>query len=205
MKSFLFVSIWFGVLGLSLALLEPIPLPVDLQECYETRSFNMTPSFATALHIQNFCLKSYEYKQIAAGRVWSGPNITQEGANYIDSLFRQIFQEAEEVQRIKRNGGRVKRQIRRRYRREVRSPGAFQPFARCIQELQTKASDNYSYTQTFLHYIVFSYGGIFRTRKFFCGKNNVVRKTYYVVHTTYYLLRTTYYLMRTTYYHVRAT
>ena len=57
MKSFLFVSIWFGVLGLSLALLEPIPLPVDLQECYETRSFNMTPSFATALHIQIFVLK----------------------------------------------------------------------------------------------------------------------------------------------------
>ena len=156
MKSFLFVSIWFGVLGLSLALLEPMPLPADLQECYETRSYNMTPSFATALNIQNFCYETYEYKQIAAGRVWSGTNITKEGANYVDSLFRQIFQEAEEVQRIKRIGGRVKRQIRRRYRREVRSPGAFQPFARCIQELQTKASDNNSYTQTFLHYIVFS-------------------------------------------------
>lgn len=141
MESFLLVSIWLGFLGLSTALLEPMPLPLDIQECYDQQSYNTTPSFDIALHIQNFCFQNYEYKQIASGKIWSGPNVTQEGVNYIASLFRQIFQEAEDYQRLKRKVGRVKRQAPlRRYRREVRSPGAFQPFARCIQDLQTRAS-----------------------------------------------------------------
>lgn len=140
MLDLLFVSVYLGFLGLSSALFEPIQLPVDLQECYEHRSYNMTPSFAHALYIQNFCLRNFEYRQIANEKVWSGPNITIEEINYIDSLFRRILQEAKEVERQNKNGGRKKRQITRRYRREVRSPGAFQQFVGCITRLHNNVS-----------------------------------------------------------------
>lgn len=140
MLDFLFVSIYLGFLGLSSALFEPIQLPEDLQECYENRSYNMTPSLAHALYIQNFCFRNFEYRQIANGKVWSGPNITIEEINYIDSLFRRILQEANEVERQNKKGGRKKRQITRRYRREVRSPGAFQQFARCITDLNNEVN-----------------------------------------------------------------
>ncbi|XP_061197835.1 tyrosinase-like protein 1 [Saccostrea echinata] len=134
-----FIATFLGVLGLVHSLLKPIPLPTNLQECYKFRSFNMTPSDSDAIRIQNVCFRNYEYKQIAAGKVWSGPNITQEGINYIDGLFRQIFTEAREVERYY-SGRRHKRQIRRpwRYRQEVRSGNAFRRFANCINRLQNQ-------------------------------------------------------------------
>ncbi|XP_052718706.1 uncharacterized protein LOC128190628 [Crassostrea angulata] len=139
MPGLLFVSLCVGFLGLSLALLEPIPFPASLQECYEYRSYNMTPSFEAAHQIQQYCYRNFEYQQIASGKVWSGTNITIQGINYIDSLFRQIFREVEEMERQNKNGRRTKRQtIGRRYRREVRSPGAYQPFADCIVRLQNQ-------------------------------------------------------------------
>lgn len=133
-------AVWLGFIGLSSALLEPTPFPAELQECYEYRSYNMTPSFKAAMHIQNICFRNYQYNQFAAGKVWSGPNITQEGVNYIESLFRQILLEANDVERYNKHGGRQKRQaFPGRFRREVRSPGAFQPFANCIQRLQSES------------------------------------------------------------------
>lgn len=141
MPGLLFVSLCVGFLGLSLALLEPIPFPASLQECYEYRSYNMTPSFEAAHQIQQYCYRNFEYQQIASGKVWSGTNITIQGINYIDSLFRQIFREVEEMERQNKNGRRTKRQtIGRRYRREVRSPGAYQPFADCIVRLQNQVN-----------------------------------------------------------------
>lgn len=135
------VVVWLGLVGLSSALLEPTPFPVELQECYEYRSFNMTPSYDAAMHIQNTCFRNYQYKQFAAGKIWSGPNITQEGVNYIASLIRQIMIEAKQAEDYHKNGGRKKRQaFPGRYRREVRSPGAYQPFADCVQRLQGEVS-----------------------------------------------------------------
>ncbi|XP_062610711.1 tyrosinase-like protein 2 [Saccostrea cucullata] len=133
------ITTFLGVLGLAHSLLEPIPLPNDLQECYKFRSFNMTPSDSAAIRIQNFCFRNYEYKQIAAGKIWSGPNITEEGINYIDGLFRQIFTEAREIEAYYK-GGRHKRQATRpwRYRQEVRSGNAFRRFANCINRLQNQ-------------------------------------------------------------------
>jgi hypothetical protein len=140
----LFVAVCAGVFTPSLALLKSIPLPSTLQECYEFRSYNMTPSDEVASKIQNFCYRDYMYKQMADGKVWSGPNITKEGLNYIDSLFRQLFIEAREVQIFKSKSRRHKRQARRRfpgrYRREVRSPGAFQRFADCLNRLNTQVN-----------------------------------------------------------------
>lgn len=136
-------AVWLGLIGLSSALLEPTPFPAELQECYEYRAYNMTPSFKAAMHIQNICFRNYQYNQFAAGKVWSGPNITQEGVNYIESLFRQILLEAKHVEKYNKHGGRQKRQaFPGRFRREVRSPGAFQPYANCIQRLQSEVSVN---------------------------------------------------------------
>lgn len=128
------VSVFCLVLSLlkpSSALLEPNPFPKTLKECYDFRSYNMTPSDEVALMIQNHCFKNYQYKQIAEGRVWTAPNITQEGMNYINSLFRKLFGEIVASSKSKHQ----KRQAAVRFRREVRSPGAFAPFANCIQEL----------------------------------------------------------------------
>ncbi|XP_061189970.1 uncharacterized protein LOC133197781 [Saccostrea echinata] len=137
----LFVVTCIAVLGLSSALLKPIPFPVELEECYKLRSYNMTPSDSVAIGIQNFCYKSFQYKQIAANKMWSGPNITQNEINYINSLFRQIFAEAREVEKYKK-GGRLKRQaFPGRYRREVRSPGAFRRFVDCIDDLERRSID----------------------------------------------------------------
>lgn len=141
MLGLLFVSLCIGFLGLSSALLEPIPFPASLQECYEYRSYNMTPLFEAAHQIQQYCYRNFEYQQIATGKVWSGTNITLQGINYIDSLFRQIFREVEDLERQNKNGRRTKRQtINRRYRREVRSPGAYQPFSDCIVRLQNEVN-----------------------------------------------------------------
>lgn len=120
-----------SLLKLSSALLEPNPFPETLKECYDFRSYNMTPSDEVALMIQNHCFKNYQYKQIADGRVWTAPNITQEGMNYINSLFRKLLGEIVASSKSKHQ----KRQAAVRFRREVRSPGAFAPFANCIQEL----------------------------------------------------------------------
>lgn len=120
-----------SLLKLSSALLEPNPFPKTLKECYDFRSYNMTPSDEVALMIQNHCFKNYQYKQIADGRVWTAPNITQEGMNYINSLFRKLLGEIVASSKSKHQ----KRQAAVRFRREVRSPGAFAPFANCIQEL----------------------------------------------------------------------
>lgn len=120
-----------SLLKLSSALLEPNPFPETLKECYDFRSFNMTPSDEVALMIQNHCFKNYQYKQIAEGKVWTAPNITQEGMNYINSLFRKLFGEIVASSKSKHQ----KRQAAVRFRREVRSPGAFAPFANCIQDL----------------------------------------------------------------------
>lgn len=101
----------------------------------------MTPSFEAAHQIQQYCYRNFEYQQIATGKVWSGTNITLQGINYIDSLFRQIFREVEDLERQNKNGRRTKRQtINRRYRREVRSPGAYQPFSDCIVRLQNEVN-----------------------------------------------------------------
>lgn len=120
-----------SLLKLSSALLEPNPFPETMKECYDFRSYNMTPSDEVALMIQNHCFKNYQYKQIAEGKVWTAPNITQEGMNYINSLFRKLFGEIVASSKSKHQ----KRQAAVRFRREVRSPGAFAPFANCIQEL----------------------------------------------------------------------
>lgn len=120
-----------SLLKLSSALLEPNPFPKTLKECYDFRSYNMTPSDEVALMIQNHCFKNYQYKQIAEGKVWTAPNITQEGMNYINSLFRKLLGEIVASSKSKHQ----KRQAAVRFRREVRSPGAFAPFANCIQEL----------------------------------------------------------------------
>lgn len=120
-----------SLLKISSALLKPNPFPETLKECYDFRSYNMTPSDEVALMIQNHCFKNYQYKQIAEGKVWTAPNITQEGMNYINSLFRKLFGEIVASSKSKHQ----KRQAAVRFRREVRSPGAFAPFANCIQEL----------------------------------------------------------------------
>lgn len=120
-----------SLLKLLSALLEPNPFPETLKECYDFRSYNMTPSDEVALMIQNHCFKNYQYKQIAEGKVWTAPNITQEGMNYINSLFRKLLGEIVASSKSKHQ----KRQAAVRFRREVRSPGAFAPFANCIQEL----------------------------------------------------------------------
>lgn len=120
-----------SLLKLSSALLEPNPFPETMKECYDFRSYNMTPSDEVALMIQNHCFKNYQYKQIAEGKVWTAPNITQEGVNYINSLFRKLLGEIVASSKSKHQ----KRQAAVRFRREVRSPGAFAPFANCIQEL----------------------------------------------------------------------
>lgn len=120
-----------SLLKLSSALLEPNPFPKTLKECYDFRSYNMTPSDEVALMIQNHCFKNYQYKQIADGKVWTAPNITQEGMNYINSLFRKLFGEIVASSKSKHQ----KRQAAVRFRREVRSPGAFAPFVECIRRL----------------------------------------------------------------------
>lgn len=120
-----------SLLKLSSALLEPNPFPETLKECYDFRSYNMTPSDEVALMIQNHCFKNYQYKHIADGKVWTAPNITQEGMNYINSLFRKLFGEIVASSKSKHQ----KRQAAVRFRREVRSPGAFAPFVECIRRL----------------------------------------------------------------------
>lgn len=129
----------FGLLELSSALLESAPFPDALRECYEFRSFNMTPSDQVATGIQTSCYRHYQYKQLATGNIWSAPNITQEGVNYINGLFRQIFNEARHIANYNKKSKRHKRQAMfpGRYRQEVRSPGgAYQRYANCILRLQ---------------------------------------------------------------------
>lgn len=133
-----FLGLVLTLLKLSSALLEPNPFPETLKECYDFRSYNMTPSDEVALMIQNHCFKNYQYKQIADGKVWSAPNITQEGMNYINSLFRKLFGENGIIASSKSK--HHKRQAAVRFRREVRSPGAFAPFVNCIQDLYGKVS-----------------------------------------------------------------
>lgn len=128
-----FLCLVLTLLKLSSALLEPNPFPETLKECYDFRSYNMAPSDEVSLMIQNHCFKNYQYKQIADGKVWSAPNITQEGMNYINSLFRKLFGENGIIASGKSK--HQKRQAAVRFRREVRSPGAFAPFANCIQDL----------------------------------------------------------------------
>lgn len=141
MASFFNAAILLGLLGLSSALLEPIPFPTELQECYEYRSDNVTSSAESAIYIQKMCYRMFLYEQMADGIVWSGENLTQEGINYIDSLFRRILAEADEVEKYKKLGGRQKRQASTtRTRREVRSPGAYQPYVNCVQRLQTEVT-----------------------------------------------------------------
>lgn len=129
----------FGLLELSSALLEPAPFPDALRECYEFRSFNLTPSDQVASRIQTSCYRHYQYKQLAKGNIWSAPNITQEGVNYINGLFRQVFNEARHIANYNKKSKRHKRQAMfpGRYRQEVRSPGgAYQRYANCILRLQ---------------------------------------------------------------------
>nr|XP_022345442.1 tyrosinase-like protein 1 isoform X1 [Crassostrea virginica] len=134
------VSVFFGLLGLSSALLELSQFPDELRECYEFRSYNMTPSDQDAIHIQNFCYRQYQYKQLAKGNMGSSPNITQEGINYIQGLFRQILNEAREVHQFHQSSKRHKRQaFPGRYRQEVRSPGAYPRYANCILRLQRES------------------------------------------------------------------
>ncbi|XP_034313327.1 tyrosinase-like protein 1 [Magallana gigas] len=139
MACFLFALLWLGFLSLSSALLEPISFPTELQECYEYRSDNVTSSAESAIYIQNTCYRSFLTDQMTDGKVWSGENLTQEGISYIDSLFRRILAEADEVEKYKKLGGRQRRQASTtRTRREVRSPGAYQPYVNCVQRLQTE-------------------------------------------------------------------
>lgn len=141
MACFLFALLWLGFLSLSSALLEPISFPTELQECYEYRSDNVTSSAESAIYIQNTCYRSFLTDQMTDGKVWSGENLTQEGISYIDSLFRRILAEADEVEKYKKLGGRQKRQASTtRTRREVRSPGAYQPYVNCVQRLQTEVT-----------------------------------------------------------------
>ncbi|XP_061162758.1 tyrosinase-like protein 1 [Saccostrea echinata] len=136
------IFICLELVQLSSALLDPAPFPDALKQCYEFRSFNMTPSDEVAVNIQNYCYRQYQYKQIADGKIWSPLNITKEGVNYIHGLFRQIFNEARDVARHSMKSRRHKRQARfpGRYRQEVRSPGgAFRRYARCILRLQREA------------------------------------------------------------------
>lgn len=139
------VFICLTIVKLSSALLEPSPYPATLRECYNFRSYNMTPSDEIALQIQNYCYKQYQFKQIAEGKVFSTPNITEEGMNYINSLFRQLFGESSEIVKNEK----LKRQKRQtmpvRIRREVRSPGAFAPFARCIRSLYNRVNWLFSF------------------------------------------------------------
>ena len=131
------VSVLLGLLGLSSALLELTQFPDELRECYEFRSYNMTPSDKDAIHIQTICYRKYQYKQLAKGIMGSSPNITQEGINYIQGLFRQIFNEAREVHQFHQSSKRHKRHIPTwRYRQEVRSPGAYPRYVKCILRLQ---------------------------------------------------------------------
>ncbi|XP_061166505.1 uncharacterized protein LOC133206230 [Saccostrea echinata] len=163
-KDTLFLVTCIGVLGLSSALLKSIPFPVELEECYKLRSYNMTPSDSVAISIQNFCFRNFQYTQLSAGKIWSGPNITQDGINYINSLFRQIFAEAREVEKYNRKGGRHKRQaFPGRYRREVRSPGALQRFAACINRLQRESVEENERRNTYQTFSVFHSGPSLRS------------------------------------------
>lgn len=128
-----FLCLVLTLFKLSSALLEPNPFPKTLKECYDFRSYNMTPSDEEALMVQNHCFKYYQYQQIADGKVWTAPNITQEGMNYINSLFRKLFGENGIIASGKSK--HQKRQAAVRFRREVRSPGAFAPFVECIRRL----------------------------------------------------------------------
>ena len=131
------VSVFLGLLGLSSALLELTQFPDELRECYEFRSYNMTPSDQDAINIQTICYHKYQYKQLAKGNMGSSPNITQEGINYIQGLFRQILNEAREIHQFRQSSKRHKRQAPTwRYRQEVRSPGAYPPYVNCILRLQ---------------------------------------------------------------------
>ena len=131
------VSVFLVLFGLSSALLELSQFPDELRECYEFRSYNMTPSDQDAINIQNFCYRQYQYKQLAKGNMGFSPNITQEGINYIQGLFRQILNEAREVHQFHQSSKRHKRQaFPGRYRQEVRSPGAYPRYANCILRLQ---------------------------------------------------------------------
>ena len=87
MVRYLQIIISLGILQLSHALLESIPLPAELQECYENRSYNVTPSPEMAMYIKNMCYRHYQLKQMAAGKVWGGEKLTKEGMNYINSLL----------------------------------------------------------------------------------------------------------------------
>ncbi|XP_062610691.1 uncharacterized protein LOC134272478 [Saccostrea cucullata] len=158
-KDILFLVTCLGVVGLSSALLKPIPLPVELEECYKLRSYNMTPSDSVATSIQNFCYKHFQYKQLSAGKIWAGPNITEDGINYINSLFRQILAEARAVEKYNKKGGRHKRQaFPGRYRQEIRSPGAFQRFANCVNRLQRESIEENTQRNTYQTLSVFHSG-----------------------------------------------
>lgn len=138
-ESLVIACLIFGLLELSSALLEPAPFPDALRECYEFRSFNLTPSDQVASRIQTSCYRHYQYNQLAKGNIWSAPNITQEGVNYINGLFRQVFNEARHIANYNKKSKRHKRQAMfpGRYRQEVRSPGgAYQRYANCILRLQ---------------------------------------------------------------------
>ena len=98
----------------SVAMLQELPMPQVLAECYEEqrRSTNITETVAQA--IQYFCVKEYLYSTLD---MRFSVQMTQEQRNYIDSLAREasvIFEEG--ALRKKRQARRWRMPVRKECR-----------------------------------------------------------------------------------------
>ncbi|KAK3086410.1 hypothetical protein FSP39_018034 [Pinctada imbricata] len=121
-----------GILPIVYGLLEPMPLPRKLSECYEYKSFDVNVTQVPARQIQDFCIRQYLYKEVSSQ--WR-PNITSDGINYINSLMRKIFSEMHDLElseKAKDTNSKKKRSRRQtsgnggRYRQEMRTMLPFQ-------------------------------------------------------------------------------
>lgn len=98
-------------------LVQEIPNPAELLECFWYKSLNTSVADVPGKLIEDFCLRKYSLSQYSEN---TQKNISAEGVRYLDSLFRQINAEI----RLTRN----KRQATAtwRYRREIRALSARQ-------------------------------------------------------------------------------
>lgn len=98
-------------------LVQEIPTPADLLECFWYKSLNTSVADVPGKLIEDFCLRKYALSQYGEN---TQRNISVEGVRYLESLFRQIDGEV----RLTRN----KRQVAAtwRYRQEIRTLSARQ-------------------------------------------------------------------------------
>ena len=135
------------VVPFSHGLLEPMPLPKSLWQCYEYKSFQINNTQLPARKIQDYCIRKYLYEN--AEHMWAPPNITEDGVNYINSLMRQIFSEIHDIKlydldQKKGNGTKTRRRKRQaapgmRYRKELRTlqPKEWIRFTQCLNRLKS--------------------------------------------------------------------